>query len=50
MAKTYKVTAAQRAVNTVFGFLAERHLGAEDRHLLAVRGRKSGKLRSTLSM
>lgn len=47
MAKTYKLTVAQRAANKVFASLARRNLGSGDRHVLTVRGRTSGTLRST---
>jgi F420H(2)-dependent quinone reductase len=47
MAKTYRLTTAQRAANKVFGFLAERGLGVDYRYLLSVRGRTTGKIRST---
>lgn len=47
MAKTYKVTTGQRVANGLFRFLIRRGVGADYRHLLTVRGRTTGKLRST---
>lgn len=42
MAKTYRMNAAQRLINKLYGWLTERGLGADFRHLLTVRGRRSG--------
>ena len=47
MARTYRVNAGQRALNVVFRLLTKVGLGAKFRHILVVRGRKTGTLRST---
>lgn len=47
MAKTYRLTSAQRAANAVFGTMTRLGTGAGYRRVLTVRGRKTGQLRST---
>lgn len=47
MAKTYRLTSAQRAANAVFGTMTQLGIGAGYRRILTVRGRKTGQLRST---
>ena len=47
MAKTYRLTSAQRAANAVFGTMTRLGIGAGYRRILTVRGRKTGQLRST---
>ncbi|MEV8564480.1 nitroreductase/quinone reductase family protein [Streptomyces sp. NPDC051322] len=42
MAKTYRVGAMNRLVNAVFSAMTRRGLGRADRHVLTVRGRRSG--------
>jgi deazaflavin-dependent oxidoreductase (nitroreductase family) len=47
MAKTYTVGTSTRFVNRIFRWMTQIGLGASYRHILTVRGRKSGQLRST---
>jgi deazaflavin-dependent oxidoreductase (nitroreductase family) len=47
MARTYRINAVERAINALFRLLTRVGLGAKYRHILTVRGRKSGKLYST---
>ncbi len=47
MARTYRVNKAERAINAMFRLFTRLGLGAKYRHILTVRGRKSGKLYST---
>jgi len=47
MAKTYRTGLGTRLVNRVFHAMVGLRLGNEYRHILTVRGRKSGKLYST---
>ena len=47
MAKRYRVTAMERAINATFRLLTRLGVGAKYRHILTVRGRKSGKEFST---
>ncbi len=47
MAKAYRVNPGTKAVNQLFRRLTELGLGASYRHILTVRGRKTGILRST---
>ena len=47
MAKTYRLTSAQRAANAVFGTMTRLGIGAGYRRILTVRGRKTGQPRST---
>jgi deazaflavin-dependent oxidoreductase (nitroreductase family) len=47
MAKSYRLTPAQRAANAVFRTMTRLGIGAEYRQILTVRGRKTGELRST---
>ena len=47
MARTYRINAREWAINAVFRLLTRLGLGAKYRHILTVRGRKSGKLYST---
>jgi deazaflavin-dependent oxidoreductase (nitroreductase family) len=47
MVKTYRVGAAQRAVNAVYGRLTRWGLGSGLRHVLTVTGRRTGQPRST---
>jgi deazaflavin-dependent oxidoreductase (nitroreductase family) len=44
MARNYQVNRVERAINGVFRLLTRLGLGAKYRHILTVRGRKSGKL------
>lgn len=47
MAKTYRVTTTTRLANLLVKALVRAGIGAKGTYLLTVRGRKSGKLRST---
>ena len=47
MAKTYAIGTSTRIVNRFFRWLTQAGLGASYRHILTVRGRRSGQLRST---
>ncbi|GAB3989142.1 nitroreductase family deazaflavin-dependent oxidoreductase [Actinoallomurus acanthiterrae] len=47
MAKTYRVGAGTKFINLVFGVMTRRGLGKDYRHILTVRGRKTGEPRST---
>jgi deazaflavin-dependent oxidoreductase (nitroreductase family) len=47
MAKTYRQNAATRVINWVFTRLTQAGMGASYRHLLTVRGRKTGQPRTT---
>ena len=47
MAEAYKLTAGQRVANKYFLMMTNHGWGAEYRHVLSVRGRASGELRST---
>ena len=47
MAKKYRVSAMERAINAVFRLLTRLGLGAKYRHILTVRGRKTGQEYST---
>lgn len=47
MARTYRQNAATRLINWVFTQLTRAGMGAPYRHLLTVRGRKTGQLRTT---
>jgi deazaflavin-dependent oxidoreductase (nitroreductase family) len=47
MAKIYRVGPATRLVNLVFAAMTRRGLGKDYRHLLTVRGRKTGEPRTT---
>ncbi len=47
MAKEYKMNAGQRLANAVMRLMTEHGLGADYRHMLCVRGRATGVLRST---
>ena len=47
MTKTYTLGIGGRSVNALFGTLTRLGLGAKYRHILTVRGRKTGKPRST---
>ena len=47
MAKTYRVNALTRLINLPFSLLGRLGLGANFRHVLTVRGRRSGKPYST---
>jgi deazaflavin-dependent oxidoreductase (nitroreductase family) len=47
MARTYRVGAATRITNALFRTLTSLGLGARYRHVLTVRGRRSGQERST---
>jgi hypothetical protein len=47
MAKTYRLTPAQRAANSVFRMMTRLGIGANYRHILTVRGRRTGEVRST---
>lgn len=47
MAKTYEVTTGTRVVNLVFRTMTRLGLGASYRWILSVRGRRTGRLRST---
>ncbi len=47
MVKKYRVNAMERAINAVFRLLTRLGLGAKYRHILTVRGRKTGKEYST---
>lgn len=46
MAKTYKVGSGTRVANVPFKLMARLGLGADYRHILSVRGRKTGKIYS----
>ncbi|WP_179749897.1 nitroreductase family deazaflavin-dependent oxidoreductase [Microlunatus parietis] len=46
MARTYRMSGIQRVINAVYRWLTERGLGADFRHILTVRGRRSGEPRS----
>jgi deazaflavin-dependent oxidoreductase (nitroreductase family) len=47
LAKIYRVGTGTRLVNFVFGAMTRRGLGKDYRHVLTVRGRKTGEPRST---
>ena len=47
MAKTYRLGLATRVTNWIFRRMTEFGVGAPYRHILTVRGRKTGQLRST---
>jgi len=47
MARTYTKNAATRVINWVFTTMTRLGLGASYRHLLTVRGRKTGQLHTT---
>ena len=47
MAKRYRLGGGNRALNALFRLLTRLGVGAKYRHILTVRGRKSGKLYST---
>ncbi len=47
MAKTYRLTPAQRIANSVFRTMTRLGIGAHYRQILTARGRKTGALRST---
>ncbi|MGW2231194.1 nitroreductase family deazaflavin-dependent oxidoreductase [Streptomyces formicae] len=47
MAKTYRVTAGTRMINRVFHTMTRFGIGKGYRHILTVRGRKSGRLYAT---
>ena len=47
MSKTYRLTQAQRAANSVFQAMTRLGIGANYRQILSVQGRRSGELRST---
>jgi deazaflavin-dependent oxidoreductase (nitroreductase family) len=47
MARTYKRNAATQVINWVFTTMTRFGVGASYRHLLTVRGRKTGQLRTT---
>jgi deazaflavin-dependent oxidoreductase (nitroreductase family) len=47
MSKTYRLTQAQRAANSVFQAMIRLGIGANYRQILSVQGRGSGELRST---
>jgi deazaflavin-dependent oxidoreductase (nitroreductase family) len=47
MAKNYRISAGTRLVNWTFRQLARLGLGAPYRHILTVKGRKTGELHST---
>lgn len=48
MARIYRQTTATRVINRVFTVLTWLGMGASYRHVLSVRGRKTGRLRTTL--
>jgi deazaflavin-dependent oxidoreductase (nitroreductase family) len=47
MARRYKLGAGTRLINRWFGLLTRMGAGASYRHILIVRGRRTGQLRST---
>lgn len=47
MARTYRLNAMERAINAVFRLLTRLGMGARYRHILTVRGRRSGQPYST---
>jgi deazaflavin-dependent oxidoreductase (nitroreductase family) len=47
MARTYPRNAATQVINWVFTTMTRLGVGASYRHLLTVRGRKTGQLRTT---
>jgi deazaflavin-dependent oxidoreductase (nitroreductase family) len=47
LAKNYRVGPSTRLINLVFGMMTRRGLGKSYRHILTVRGRKTGEPRST---
>jgi deazaflavin-dependent oxidoreductase (nitroreductase family) len=47
MARTYRINAMERVINALFRVLTRLGFGAEYRHILTVRGRKTGKAYST---
>jgi hypothetical protein len=47
MAKTYHFGVGARLINVVFGIMTRLGLGASYRHIVTVRGRKTGRLYST---
>ncbi|QEU90094.1 nitroreductase family deazaflavin-dependent oxidoreductase [Streptomyces kanamyceticus] len=47
MAKTYRVTSGTRMINRVFHAMTRFGIGKGYRHILTVRGRKSGRLYAT---
>ena len=47
MARTYALGTSTRFVNRIFRWMTQAGWGASYRHILTVRGRKSGQLRST---
>ena len=47
MAKTYRVNVGARLINSLFRLMTRLGLGESYRHILTVRGRKTGRLYST---
>ena len=47
MARTYRLGIGSRLINRIFTMLTRLGLGASYRHILTVRGRKSGRIYST---
>jgi len=47
MAKTYRLNLGTRLINSVFRLMTKLGIGASYRHILTVRGQKSGRLYST---
>ena len=47
MPKVYRLSPATRVINWVFWAMTRAGMGASYRHILTVRGRRTGKLRST---
>ena len=47
MARTYRLTPGTRLINEVFTAMTRAGIGASYRHIVTVRGRKTGKLYST---
>jgi deazaflavin-dependent oxidoreductase (nitroreductase family) len=47
MAKNYRVSAGTRLINGLFRTMTRMGIGASYRHILTVRGRKTGRLHST---
>ena len=47
MARTYAIGTSTRFVNRIFRWMTQAGWGASYRHILTVRGRRSGQLRST---
>lgn len=46
MSKTYQLTTGTRLINNVFACMTRAGVGAPHRHILTVRGRKTGRLYS----